>query len=329
MDLDAYGMRIFRQVMLDKTFSRAARTLQITQPTVSQQIGKLEAILGGRLFERVGHDLVPTRLAFEFQKLATEVLDRVSTFESSLQNERDLPEGLVRYAMPESCQWTPHYKHIMGQISKFPLVRFEISILPNDMILKGLLDSSFDFGFIVGERLSPELRFQKFSDEAYSVVAATRALLAPLEPTGTIEELRFITYPGWELFFSSWAKAHSQWKRMKAGLKSATVHVGTLAGAIHAAQNGAGVAVIPTHCVQMDLDLKNLVEWKSSKSITAIFETVFRVLRSTTLTLPSLPLLEKPLPNSEATAKPWTPGVSLTSPTTRSFSISTTRTRLD
>jgi DNA-binding transcriptional LysR family regulator len=264
MDIDLYALRIFSQVIADKSFSQAARSLRITQPTVSQQIAKLETTLNGKLFERVGHEIIPTPLAANLHRLATEMIEKVSDFESTLLNERTQPEGLVRYAMPESCQWTPHYKRIMSQISGLPLVRFEISILPNDQILQALLESKLDFGFVVGERLSPDLRFQKFSDEAYSAVAADSGLFSPLHASKT-ENLRIVTYPGWENFFTCWAKGHGLWNRMKNQLKESTVHVGTLAGAIHAVQSGAGMAVIPTHCVQADIDEKSLHEWKHDK----------------------------------------------------------------
>ena len=69
MDLEIRALRIFCQVMQDKSFSEAARSLKITQPTVSQQIAKLEHEYGARLFERIGHEIVPTMAAkelFEF-----------------------------------------------------------------------------------------------------------------------------------------------------------------------------------------------------------------------------------------------------------------------
>ena len=57
---------------------------------------------------------------------------------------------------------------------------------------------------------------------------------------------------------------------MKNHLNEPTVKIGTLAGAIHAAQEGAGVAIIPTHCVMAEIEKKVLHEWKPSKNATAI-----------------------------------------------------------
>ena len=274
MDIEFYGLRIFCQVMQDSTFSKAAQSLKITQPTVSQQIAKLEHHLQGKLFERVGHDLIPTDLANELYGLASNIVSTIDEFGDKLQNQRSHPKGLVRYAMPESCQWTPHYRKIMSQLIETPDITFKIDILPNEQIIQSLIEGKIDFGFVVGERLAPELRFQKFSDEAYVVVSRKKEFFKPLSKGGDLTQLRLITYPGWELFFSLWAKAHGLWKELKPQLMEPAVHIGSLAGAIHAIQEGAGIGIVPTQCVAKDLAEKNLFEWKSEK-IVAVTSPVY------------------------------------------------------
>ncbi len=268
MNVELYGLRIFCQVMQDNTFSKAAKSLKITQPTVSQQIAKLEHNLQGKLFERVGHDLIPTLLANELYGLATNVISTIDEFGDKLQNQQSDPKGLVRYAMPESCQWTLHYKKIMSQIIETPDITFKIDILTNEQIVQSLIEGKIDFGFVVGERLAPELRFQKFSDEAYAVVSRKKEFFKPFSKGGNLKELRLITYPGWELFFELWAKAHGLWKELKPQLIEPAVHIGSLAGALHAIQEGAGVGIVPTQCVAKDLSEKNLFEWKPEKHVT-------------------------------------------------------------
>jgi DNA-binding transcriptional LysR family regulator len=269
MDFDSYSLRVFCQVMQDKTFSEAARSLRVTQPTVSQQIAKLESVTG-KLFQRVGHNLIPSPIAHEFHSMAIQVLDRVEEFKHGLHQQQNLPQGLVRYAMPESCQWTPHYKSIMAQLSHLPNIRFQISILPSHEIIQSILEAKIDFGFIVGERLSPELRFQKFSDEAYSAIASDRALFECLTKSEKIGNLRLVTYPGWELFFSTWATHHGLGEKFISRLQAPVLHIGTLAGAIHAIQQGTGVGIIPTHCVEKELSKGDLFEWSPKKKDRAL-----------------------------------------------------------
>src|SRR4051812_24387040 len=138
MDVELYGLRIFYRVMMDKTFSRAAKSLRLTQPTISQQISKLETALQGKLFERVGHEVIPTQLGQELYTFTSSLLETVDQFGEKIQNQRSIPKGPVHYAMPESCQWTPHYRRIMSQIKSLPEITFKIDILTNDQIIRGL-----------------------------------------------------------------------------------------------------------------------------------------------------------------------------------------------
>jgi DNA-binding transcriptional LysR family regulator len=253
MDFDSHSLGIFAAVMTAGSFSGAARELGISQPTVSQQIARLETELDGKLFQRVGREVFPTPLAEELRQFALQLLEQASAFRDGLRQSRSLPRGLVRYAMPESCQWTPHYREIMAQIPRLPGIQFEIRIQPSDRTVGELLRGELDFGFVVGERLAPELRFETFSQEAYAAVARDPAQLECLQDPSALGSARLITFPGWEAFFETWARSRGWSSRALSRLPGPTVGIGSLAGAIHALQEGAGVAVVPVHCVQDEL----------------------------------------------------------------------------
>ncbi len=112
------------------------------------------------------------------------------------------------------------------------------------------------------------MRFEKFSDEEYSAVAKNHEILNALLKHKD-ESFRLISYPGWELFFITWAKTHGLWNKLKVELRKPTVHIGTLAGAIHAVKEGAGLAVIPTHCLFEELKSGKLVELQPKKGVDA------------------------------------------------------------
>ncbi len=267
MDLNIQTLRIFCKVVEEESFSGAARALKITQPTVSQQISRVEEYLGTRAFERVGKKIHLTSVGQDFFTFARDLVEKADHFAAELKDQNSQPNGLVRYAMPESCQWTPHYRKIMSKIMDFPGIRFEIEILPNSEITRLLLEGKIDFGFITGERLAPELRFEKFADEHYSLVAADQKFFEALKQK-KFNEFRLISYPGWELFASAWFKsAGIDTKSSKAILP--VVKVGTLAGAIHAAQEGAGAAIIPTHCVLSEIEDGRLVIYDKTKTKSA------------------------------------------------------------
>lgn len=77
-------LRSFHAVTLQGSFSRAARVMSVTQPTLSQQVKLLEDTYGVRLLERTGRGVQPTTLGkalfeithrlFEIEQEAAELL---------------------------------------------------------------------------------------------------------------------------------------------------------------------------------------------------------------------------------------------------------------
>ena len=65
-----FALRALEAAARHRSYSRAAEELSVTHGAVSQQIRRLEAELGARLFERRGNAMVPTP---EAQRLAAEV----------------------------------------------------------------------------------------------------------------------------------------------------------------------------------------------------------------------------------------------------------------
>lgn len=58
--LNLHQLRIFWAVAHSPSLTRAAKQLGLTQPSLSQQLARLEKSLGGRLFDRVSNQLVLT-----------------------------------------------------------------------------------------------------------------------------------------------------------------------------------------------------------------------------------------------------------------------------
>ena len=58
-----YRTHTFLEVYRQRSYTRAARSLMVSQPAVSQQLRQLEAHYGCELFARRGHEMVPTPAA--------------------------------------------------------------------------------------------------------------------------------------------------------------------------------------------------------------------------------------------------------------------------
>ena len=257
MDLDSNSLKIFEAALKVGSFSGAAKTLKISQPSVSQMIARLEDKLGNRLFERVGHAIVPTKLAQELHNFASNWLESLDAFRDRLHEETAAPSGTVRFAKPESFLWTSHYRTILKQLSELKEIRIDISIETTEAIVEGVLADKCDFGFIVGEKISPDLKFERFSDEHYVAVQAKSLTERPHFDGKS--RIRMVTYPGWERYFAIWSSHHGVSKRVKTSQIIPVVNVGSIAGAIEAVHQGAGVAILPQQCAAVGIQNRGTI----------------------------------------------------------------------
>jgi LysR family hydrogen peroxide-inducible transcriptional activator len=72
--MELHQLRYFCAIAETGSFSRAAEQAHVSQPSLSQQIGKLEAELGARLFDRLGRTVRLTDLGRAFLPRARAVL---------------------------------------------------------------------------------------------------------------------------------------------------------------------------------------------------------------------------------------------------------------
>ncbi len=79
--LDLNLLRVFDQVMSERNLTRAARNLAMTQPAVSNALGRLREVLGDRLVVRSGYGVEPTPRALA---LWPTVSDALRQLEASL-----------------------------------------------------------------------------------------------------------------------------------------------------------------------------------------------------------------------------------------------------
>src|SRR5579863_6338149 len=82
-------------------FSRAAEQCQVTQPSLSQQIRKLEEDLGAKLFDRLGRSVRLTEAGRAFLPHARAILDQMDVARTSVADKNaDLRGGVAVGVIP-------------------------------------------------------------------------------------------------------------------------------------------------------------------------------------------------------------------------------------
>ncbi|WP_020590836.1 LysR family transcriptional regulator [Kiloniella laminariae] len=96
-------IRVFLAVYEARSFSAAARSLGVSQPTIGRRIKSLEQILNNRLFERLAEGLSPTEAAVSLASKAFPMAEAAETLtrHSALLSEESV--GCVRISMNEQA----------------------------------------------------------------------------------------------------------------------------------------------------------------------------------------------------------------------------------
>lgn len=89
------------QIAIEKNFSRAAEKLHIAQPSLSQQLSKLEKELGVLLFQRTTNSVEVTYAGTRFVEKAQKILDMVEQLKQEMEDISQMRKGkLVVGSLP-------------------------------------------------------------------------------------------------------------------------------------------------------------------------------------------------------------------------------------
>lgn len=96
--LEDFRIQVFKAVVSEKSFTRAATVLGISQPAVSQNIAELEKIVGMKLFERLRGEVAITPEGLVFKDYAEKLSSLCSTAGNMFAK---LPQTNVRLSVSE------------------------------------------------------------------------------------------------------------------------------------------------------------------------------------------------------------------------------------
>jgi DNA-binding transcriptional LysR family regulator len=250
---DVLEPRLFRAFMAAAetlNFTEAARLAAMTQSGVSQHVARLEAAIGVALFRRVGKEVQLTPAGRALVGYVERQADLSERFLNDVRAEASAVAGLVSYAMPPGCLMSPHLPMLIERRKSAPGVDLRVTVVPNDEVYDLVHDGSAHFGFVTAREADPAFAFTPFCDEEFVLVARDAAQLARLDAASLVE-LPFVVYPGFDGLFAAWRRrVFPKATRLSARELRVSVTISHLEGALVAARAGAGLTVLPRHCVE-------------------------------------------------------------------------------
>ena len=170
-------LEIFEAIARLGSFTRAAESLYLTQPTVSMQMKKLSDTVGLPLVEQLGKKVLLTDTGRELAQATREVFDILDRFEMSVAEQRGLKQGRLRLtAITTASYFAPR---LLGEFAKlYPGIEVMLSVTNRERVLSHLAENLDDL-YILGQ--PPEgdgLIAQPFMDNPLVVVASPNHPLA-------------------------------------------------------------------------------------------------------------------------------------------------------
>lgn len=137
-------LNYFLAVAREENFTRAAKMLHVTQPTLSRQIAQLEEELGVELFTRSNHNIILTEDGMILKRRAQEMLALAEKTRQDLMRRDEELAGKIGIGSGE-FKSTGILSQIIAAFSeKHPLVQYEIysgnADNVHDYIERGFLD---------------------------------------------------------------------------------------------------------------------------------------------------------------------------------------------
>jgi len=146
--MELHQLRYFCAIVDSGTFSRAARQTNVSQPSLSQQIRKLEDELGARLFDRLGRTVRLTEIGRTFLPRARAVLRELEAARGDLAEQRDSMSGTITVGVIPTVAPYLLPPHLAAFSRKFPDAKISIVEEITSLLLERLRAATIDLALL-------------------------------------------------------------------------------------------------------------------------------------------------------------------------------------
>ena len=243
-------LRVFRAVCDNRSYSRAAEEMALSQPAVSLQIRQLEELVGQPLFEYSGRKLHLTDAAEALRRTSEDIFGRLESLDMQLSTLQGSLQGQLKLAVESSAQYfAPHLFAAFRQ--RHPEVSLELVVVNHTQAVQRLSANRDDLLIISQVPSELELEFLPFLDNSIIAVAPPSHLLCQREQL-TLQDLT-----PWPLLVresgSGTRRAIERHCHQKHAHFAQTLELGSLEAQREGVLAGLGLALLPRHAVRREL----------------------------------------------------------------------------
>ena len=249
MDLDQ--LRGFLETARQKSFTRAAERLFLTQPAISLQVKALETELGERLFERHGKRVILTEAGRMLMRKAQEIFETVEAARQEMADLRELRVGRVCVgASDTNCAYVLP-RPVSAYRKAYPGVEIRLIDRMSPGVERLVMDGVVDLGLATLPVSEPRLESDPLFDREDVVIFPPGH---PLARSHTIALKDLGSYPLLLLQRGSTSRALMDRSFLEAGLVAdVAMELGSIEVMKRFVEIGLGIALVPKIAVSSEV----------------------------------------------------------------------------
>ena len=256
MNVSIRQLQIFEAVAKTESFTRAAVSLDMTQPAVSMQMRQLEEFANGPLFERHGKNAVLTSVGLTLYEHVKKIIVQYQNMEAAMNEIKEVHGGSITISAATTAN---HFiSHMLAGFSQHhENITFSLDITNRERLVKQLQDYVPDFVVMGEPPASLKLVSEVIMQNPLVMIASPNHPLAKkknilmqevMTEVLVIREKGSGTRATIERHFEKWG--HKFLSSFEMGSNEAIKH---------AVVAGLGLGVVSLHTIKMELESKNLV----------------------------------------------------------------------
>jgi DNA-binding transcriptional LysR family regulator len=255
IDFDLRQLEVFQKVVELGSFSKAGEAVHLAQASVSERIANLESAVGAKLLDRLGRQVVPTKLGELVYKHALALLAMKRTVCLEIGNFLGVRKGTIHLG----CSTIPGEYILPNVIGRFgkqhPHVTVSLSIGDSRDIEERVLEGRFELG-VIGSKSSNKTLITRelWRDELVLAVPASHPWAG--RKTVSLEDLSREPYISRESG-SGTLQMVEEYLRTAGGEGIESFHVVARFGTSTAVKEGikAGLGVSILSCLALDTEI--------------------------------------------------------------------------
>jgi DNA-binding transcriptional LysR family regulator len=151
---DMADLMVFLMVARERSFTRAAAKLGLSQSTLSHIVTRLEQSLGIRLLTRTTRSVATTEAGDRLLGRLAPAVDDLDAIVASLSEFREKPAGTIRITSVEHAAKTVIWPALKRLLPDYPDITVEVTL---DYSLVDIVAERFDAGVRLGEHVAQDM----------------------------------------------------------------------------------------------------------------------------------------------------------------------------